>query len=108
MDLDLKIVRMNLLGIPQERIAKRLGQTRDILRDHLGILAELPKSPKADLSRGYTISQVAEKHGWTEPMVWSIALKGKDDLFRFKELSWGLLTWDLWNFSVISVFEFFF
>jgi len=32
MDLDLKIVRMNLLGIPQDRIAKRLGQTRNIIR----------------------------------------------------------------------------
>jgi len=40
------------------------------------ILAELPKSPKADLSRGYTISQVAEKYRWTEPMAWSISLEG--------------------------------
>ena len=52
-----------------------------------------------DLSRGYTVSQVSEKHGWTEPMVCSIALKGKDDLERFKELNWGLRTLDLWNFN---------
>ena len=45
------------------------------------------------------ITEVAEKYGWTEPMVWSIALKGKDDLERFKELNWGLRTWDLWNFN---------
>ena len=32
-------------------------------------------------------------------MVWSIDLKGKDDLERFKELNWGLRTWDLWNFN---------
>ena len=43
-----------------------------------------------DLSRGFTIPQVAEKHGCTEPMVWSIALEEKDDLVRFKELGWGL------------------
>ena len=32
-------------------------------------------------------------------MVWSLALEGKDDLERFKELDWGLRTWDLcgWN-----------
>ncbi len=24
--------------------------------------------------------------GWTEPMVWSVALEGKDDLERFKAL----------------------
>jgi len=29
--------------------------------------------PNTDLSRGFTVAQVAEKHGWTEPMVWSLA-----------------------------------
>jgi len=29
--------------------------------------------------------------------VWSMALEGKEDLERFKELGWGLRTWDLWN-----------
>jgi len=42
---------------------------------------------------------VAEKHGWTEPLVWSIALEGKDDLDRFKALNWGLRTWDLWTWN---------
>jgi len=64
MELDLKIFRMNRLGIPQERIAKRLGQTRDTIRDHLGKMPGLAKSPKADLSKGFTVAQVAEKHGW--------------------------------------------
>ncbi len=99
MELYFKIFRMNYLGIPQERIALRLGQTRDIIRDHLGKKAELPKSPNADLKRGFTVPQVAEKHGWTEPLVWSIALEGKDDLDRFKALNWGLRTWDLWNWN---------
>ena len=27
----------------------------------------------------------------TEPMVWSLALKDKEDLERFKELGWGIL-----------------
>ena len=50
-----------------------------------------------DLSKGFTVVQVAEKHGWTEPMVWSLALEGKEDFERFKELGWGLRTWDLRN-----------
>jgi ParB/RepB/Spo0J family partition protein len=95
MDLDLKIFRMNRLGIPQERIAKRLGQARETIRDHLAKMPELANPPNADLSRGFTVPQVAEKHGWTEPMVWSMALEGKEDLERFKELSWGLRTWTL-------------
>ena len=87
---------MNSLGIPQDRIAKRLGQTRETVRDHLAKMAVLPNPPNADLSRGFTVSQVAEKHacpacpvapadgtgigledrtgGWTELMV--VRVKG--------------------------------
>ncbi len=61
MDLELKIFRMNRLGIPQERIAGRLGEARETIRNHLAKKAKLPNQPKADLSRGYTVSQVAEK-----------------------------------------------
>jgi len=99
MELDLKIFRMNRLGIPQERIAERLGVPRTTLETHLTKMPELANSSNADLSRGFTVPQVAEKHGWTEPMVWSVALEGKDDLERFKELNWGLRTWDLWNWN---------
>jgi len=53
----------------------------------------------SDLSRGFTVPQVAEKHGWTEPMVWSLALEDKEDLERFKELNWGLRTWDQWEWN---------
>ncbi|MCP3944882.1 MAG: hypothetical protein GY710_25845 [Desulfobacteraceae bacterium] len=47
-----------------------------------------------DLSQGFTVTQVAQKHGWTESMVWSLALEEKDDLKKFKELGWGLRAWD--------------
>ena len=99
MELDLKIFRMNRLEIPQKRIAKRLGQARETIRNHLAKMPELANQPKANLSRGFTVPQVAEKHGWTEPLVWSIALEGKSDLDRFKALNWGLRTWDLWNWN---------
>ena len=99
MGLDIKMFCMNHLGIPQDRMAKRLGQTRDIIRMHLGKMPLLAKSPNTDLSKGFTVPQVAEKHGWAEPLVWSIALEGKSDLDRFKALNWGLRTWDLWNWN---------
>jgi len=99
MDLDLKILRMNGLQIPQERMANRLGVLQQTISIHLQKMPELAKLVNTDLSKGFTVVQVAEKHGWTEPMVWSLSLEGKDDLERFKELNWGLRTWDLWNWN---------
>ena len=87
MDLDLKIFRMHRLGIPQARIAKRLGQARETIRDHLAEMLTLANPPNSDLTRGFTVPQVAEKYGWTEPMIWSLALEGKDDLKRFKKFN---------------------
>ena len=99
LDIDLKIYRMNRLGIPQDRMANRLGLIRTSLHYHLSKMATLPNSTNTDLSRGFTVSQVAEKHNWTEPMVWSLALEDKEDLERFKELGWGLRTWDQWEWN---------
>ena len=99
MDMDLTIFRMKRLGIPQERIAKRLGALQQTISSHLQDLATLPNLVNADLSRGFTVSQVAEKHCWTEPMVWSQALEGKEDLERFREIGWGLRTWDQWEWN---------
>jgi len=99
LEIDLKIFSMNRIGIPQDRIAKRLGLVRTSLHYHLSKMPVLANSTNTDLSRGFTVSQVAEKHGWPEPLVWSIALEGKNDLDRFKALNWGLRTWDLWNWN---------
>jgi len=90
MELDLKIFRMNRLGIPQDRIAIRLDALQRTISNHLAKMPELANLLNTDLSKGFTVPQVAEKHGWTEPMVWSLALEGKDYLERFKALNWGL------------------
>ncbi len=99
MGMDIKIFCMNRLGIPQDRISKRLGLARTSLHYHLSKMPALAFSTNSDLSQGFTVSQVAQKHGWTDPMVWSLALEGKDDRDRFKELGWGLRTWDQWDFN---------
>ena len=41
---------------PRGRIAKRLGQTRDTIRDHLAKMPELANQPNTDLSRGFTVT----------------------------------------------------
>ena len=101
---------MDRLHIPQERLEKRLRVLQQTISIHLQKMPELAKLVNTDLSKGFTVPQVAEKHacpvgpedrtgGWTEPMVWSVALEGKSDLERFKALNWGLRTWDLWNWN---------
>ncbi len=99
MEIDIKIFRMHRLGFPQDRIAKRMGVNQKTIHNHLGEMPELAFLLNTDLSKGFTVPQVAEKHGWAEPLVWSIALEGKSDLDRFKALNWGLRTWDLWNWN---------
>ena len=99
LDIDLKLFRMNRLGIPQDRIAKRLGAPQQTISGHLPKMATLPNPVNADLSRGFTVSQVAEKHTWTEPVIWALALENKEDIVRFKKLGWGLRTWDQWEWN---------
>ena len=77
----------------------RFDALQRTISNHLAKMPELANLLNTDLSRGFTVAQVAEKHGWTEPMVWSLSLEGKDDLELFKELNWGLRTWDLWNWN---------
>lgn len=96
--LDLKIFCLNRLGIPQDRIAKRLGLPRSTFLDHLAKMPGLAKPVYSDLAKGFPVFQVARKHGWPEPLVWSLALTEKSDQDRFKALQWGIRTWDVWNF----------
>ena len=62
MDLDLKIFSMNRLGIPQEKIARRFNAPQRTISDHLAKMPALANPLNADLKRGFTVPQVAEKH----------------------------------------------
>ena len=71
MGRDIKIFRMNRLGMPQDRIAERLGMIQRTIHNHLEKMAALPKLLNADLrvtfrlARGFTVAQVAQKQGWS-------------------------------------------
>ncbi|MGD9160442.1 MAG: ParB N-terminal domain-containing protein [Desulfobacteraceae bacterium] len=62
-DLSLKILRMSRLGVPQERIAQRFGLDQKTISNYSGKKATLPFLLNTDLKQGFTVSQVAEKHG---------------------------------------------
>ncbi len=60
--MDLEIFRMHRLGLPQERIAKKLGAIQRTVSKHLEKMPALAIVLNTDLSKGFTVSQVAEKH----------------------------------------------
>jgi DNA-binding CsgD family transcriptional regulator len=97
--IDSKIFRMTKLGIPHERIANILLIPRKTVNNHLAKMPALAKWPNTDLQQGFTVSQVAEKHNWPESSIWSLKLEDKNDIDRFKELQWGIRTWDNWYFT---------
>ena len=53
----------------------------------------------SDLKKGFTVSQVAEKHDWPESLVWALKLEGKSDSAKYRELQWGIRTWDDWKWN---------
>ncbi len=57
------------LGIPQERIAARLGMDRVTIHDHLAENAELKKSPNKLLTKGFSPNTIAEKLGISQEVV---------------------------------------
>ncbi len=42
---------------------------------------------------------IAKHYDMDLPLVWVLRLEGKTDQEKFKELGWGLRTWDQWNFN---------
>jgi di/tripeptidase len=62
MGMDTKIFRIHRLGIPQDRIAKRAGVSQQTISGHLPKMPELANSVNTDLSKDFTVAQVAEKH----------------------------------------------
>jgi hypothetical protein len=90
MNLDLKIFHMARLHIPQQRIVNRLGAPQANISRYLSKMPTLAKWINSDLEKGFTVPQVAEKHGWPEPLVWSLKLDGKNDMDKCHELQWGI------------------
>ncbi|MGD9160344.1 MAG: DNA methyltransferase [Desulfobacteraceae bacterium] len=98
-DFEINLFRLVRLGIPQERIAERLAIPRISVRNYLAKKEIFPNEPNVDLKKGFTVAQVAEKHGWPEPLVWAISLDGKSDPVKYSELQWGIRTWDYWSWN---------
>ncbi len=51
------------------------------------------------LAQGRDMEYIARHYNMDLPLVWALRLEGKTDQEKFKELGWGLRTWDQWNFN---------
>ena len=87
--LEMVVLMMTRLGIPEERIAARLKINRKTAKKY-SKNPRLIQSIKKSLNKGHACHKVAEEVGCPEPLVWSIALERKSDMERFKYLGWGL------------------
>jgi len=94
---DIIIIRLNRLGWPQEQIAKVVGLSQNRISEIIGNanFSEIDNL----LSQGRDMDYIAEHYHMDLALAWALRLEGKPDQEKFKELGWGLRTWDQWNFN---------
>ena len=98
----IKVALMTRLGIPLVRIAQRLNIHRETISKNVPKNQELFNKIHQDFKAGSGILDMAQKYGVPQPLVWSLILQEKTDQERFKDLNWGLRTWDNWYFNDVD------
>jgi hypothetical protein len=91
------ILRLSRLGWPQEKIAEVVGLSQNRISEIIGNtnICNIDNL----LSQGHDMEYIARHYNMDLPLVWALRLEGKTDQEKFKELGWGLRTWDQWNFN---------
>ncbi len=91
------ILRLSRLGWTQDEIGKVVGMSRGritqiVSNANFGEINNL-------LAQGRDMEYIARHYNMDLPLVWALRLEGKTDQEKFKELGWGIRTWDQWNFN---------
>jgi len=94
---DTIIIRLSRLGWSQEKIAEVVGVSRSRASEIVGNANFC--NIDTLLSQGHNMEYIARHYTMDLPLAWALRLEGKTDQERFKELGWGLRTWDQWNFN---------
>ena len=94
---DTIIIRLSRLGWTQDEIGKMVGMTRGRITQIVNI-TNFGKINNL-LSLGHDMNYIARHYNMDLPLAWALRLEGKTDQERFRELGWGLRTWDQWNFN---------
>jgi hypothetical protein len=94
---DSTIIRLGRLGWTQDKISDKVGLSRNrvceiVGNTNIGNIDIL-------LAQGHDMEYIARHFQMDLPLTWAIRLQGKTDQEKFKELGWGLRTWDQWNFN---------
>ena len=94
---DIVIIRLSRLGWTQEQIAEIVGLSQNRISEIIGNanFSEIDNL----LSQGRDMDYIARHYHMDLAMALSLLLEGKTDREKFKELGWGLRTWDQWNFN---------
>jgi len=90
-------IRLNRLGWTQEKIAEIVGLSQNRISEIIGNtnFGEIDNL----LSQGRDMDYIAAHYHMDLALAWALRLEGKTDQEKFKELGWGLRSWDQWNFN---------
>jgi len=91
------IIRLSRLGWTQEKIAEKVGLSRNRTSEIVGNANFC--NIDTLLSQGHDMEYIAGHYHMDLALVWALRLQGKSDQEKFKALGWGLRTWDQWNFN---------
>ena len=91
------IIRLSRLGWAQDKIAKIAGLSRNRASEIVGN-ANICNIDNL-LDQGHNMEYIAAHFQMDLALAWAMRLEGKTDQEKFKELGWGLRTWDQWNFN---------
>ncbi len=95
--IEIVIIRLNRLGWTQEHIADVVGVNQQRVSQ---ITNNANFSEIGNLvSQGRDMDYIARHYHMDLALAWALRLEGKTDQEKFKELGWGLRTWDQWNFN---------
>ena len=88
---------MSRLGWTQRKISETIGLSRNRVSEIIG------NTNFGNIDnlffQGRGMDYIARHYHMDLPLVWALRLEGKIDQEKFKELGWGLRTWDQWNFN---------
>ena len=91
------IIRLSRLGWTHEKISEKVGLSRNRISEIVGNTNIC--NIDTLIAQGHDMEYIAAHYHMDLALAWALRLEGKTDQEKFKELGWGLRTWDQWNFN---------